>query len=237
MCLPTTKTWEWHMGAAVADFSKLEAFYADATNRGTLWTPNALDGTPEDIAVPYLLSIPAVIVNLLREQGQAQTPHEVLQIIDEFLSTDPSADTLDWALLRRWCLLASQTGTQQNKSRLNLDTTPVTIDDEEFDLWMGNRLDVSLGPRPMVAAAASQPANTVTNTAAEYLALSKMLASQNMAAQVGTVEPMGGQHSVGNWQRLQPRPDCQTKRCMWGARGRSHPHHLGGYPSEQREEL
>ena len=103
MFLPTTKTWEWHTGAAVADFSKLEAFYADATNRGTLWTPNALDGTPEDIAVPYLLSIPAVIVDLLREQGQAQTPHEVLQIIDEFLSTDPSADTLDWALLRMWC--------------------------------------------------------------------------------------------------------------------------------------
>jgi hypothetical protein len=174
--LPTTKTWEWHTGAAVADFSKLEAFYAVATNGGTLWTPNAWDGTPVDIAVPYLMSIPAVIVDLLREQSQAQTPHEVLQTINEFLSTDSSADTLDWALLLRWCLMASQTGTQPNKSKLNLDTTPVTINDEEFDWWMGNRLDVSLGPRPMVAAAASQPANTATNTAAEYLALSKMLA-------------------------------------------------------------
>jgi hypothetical protein len=154
----------------------LDAFYADATNGGTLWTPNTSDGTPEAIAVPYLLSIPAVIVDLLREQGQAQTPHEVLETIDEFLSTDDSAAALDWELLRRWCLVASQTGTQPNKSKLNLDTTPVTIDDDDFDRWMGNRLDVSLGPRPMVAASASQPANTATNIAAEYLALSKMLA-------------------------------------------------------------
>ena len=36
VCLPTTKTWEWHTGPAVADFSKLEAFYADATNGGNL---------------------------------------------------------------------------------------------------------------------------------------------------------------------------------------------------------
>ncbi len=104
MFLPTTKTWEWHTGAAVADFSKLEAFYAVATNGGTLWTPNAWDGTPVDIAVPYLMSIPAVIVDLLREQSQAQTPHEVLQTINEFLCTDSSADTLDWALLLKWSL-------------------------------------------------------------------------------------------------------------------------------------
>ena len=192
VCLPTTKTWEWHTGTAVVDFSKLDAFYANDATGGTLWTPNTSDGTPEEIAVPYLLSIPAVIVNLLREQGHALTPHEVLQTIDEFLLTDGSTEALDWELLRRWCLVASQTGTQQNKSKLNLDITPVTIDDEDFDRWMGNRLDGSLGPRPMVAASASQPANMATNTAAEYLALSKMLAtnmlqfSQNIAAQVGT---------------------------------------------------
>ena len=197
VCLPTTKTWEWHTGTAVADFSKLDAFYTNDATGGTLWTPNTSDGTPEEITVPYLLSIPAVIVDLLREQGNAQTPHEVLQTIDEFLLTDASADSLDWELLRRWCLVASQTGTQQNKSKLNLDTTPVTIDDEDFDRWMGNRLNVSLGPRPMVAASASQPANMATNTVAEYLALSKMLAtnmlqfSQNIAAQVGMAAPTG----------------------------------------------
>ena len=36
VCLPTTKSWEWHTGPAVADFSKLEAFYADDTNGGHL---------------------------------------------------------------------------------------------------------------------------------------------------------------------------------------------------------
>ncbi len=170
----------------------LDAFYSDDTNGSTLWTPNPADGNPEEIAVPYLLSIPAVIVDLLREQGSAQTPHEVLQTIDEFLLTNTSINVHNWDLLRKWCLVASQTGTQQNKSKLNLNTTPVTIDDEDFDRWMGNRLDVSLGQRPMMAASTSQPTNMATNMAAEYLALSKMLAtnmlqfSQNIAAHVGT---------------------------------------------------
>jgi hypothetical protein len=176
----------------------LEAFYANDTNGGTLWTPAATDGNPEDIAVPYLLSIPALIVNLLRDQGQAQTPHEVLRTIDEYLPNDAYTATLDWGLLRKWCLVASQTGIQQNKSKLNLHTTPVTTDDEEFDWWMGNRLDVSFGPWPLVAASVPQPVTTASKTVAEYLALSKMLAtnmlqfSQNIATQVGTVAPIGG---------------------------------------------
>ena len=126
------------------------------------------------------------------------TPHEVLRTIDEYLPNDAYTATLDWGLLRKWCLVASQSGTQQNKSKLNLDTTPVTIDDEEFDRWMGNRLNVSLGPRPLVAASAPQPATTASTNAAEYLALSKMLAtnmlqfSQNIAAQVGTGAPISG---------------------------------------------
>jgi hypothetical protein len=71
--LPTTKTWEWFTGTAVADFTKLEAFYTDDTNGSTLWTPTATDGNPEEIAVPYLLAIPAVVVDLLREQVRAHT--------------------------------------------------------------------------------------------------------------------------------------------------------------------
>ncbi len=63
---------------------------------------------------------------------------------------------------------------------------------------MGNRLDVSLGPRPAVTAPAPPPATTASTNAAEYLALSKMFAtnmlqlSQNIAAQVGTGAPIGG---------------------------------------------
>ncbi len=63
---------------------------------------------------------------------------------------------------------------------------------------MGNRLDVSLGPRPAVAAPAPRPATTASTTAAGYLALSKIFAtnmlqlSQTIAAQVGTGAPVGG---------------------------------------------
>jgi len=198
VCLPTTKSWEWHAGPAVTDFAKLEAFYADDTNGGTLWTPTTGDGAPGEIGVPYLLAVPALVVDLLRDQGQAQTPYEVLRTIDEYLPNDAHAAALDWDLLRKWCLVASQTGTQPNKSRLNLDTTPVTIDDEEFDRWMGNRLDVSLGQRPAVTAPAPPPAPTASTTAGDYLALSQMFAtnmlqlSQTIVAQVGTGAPVGG---------------------------------------------
>ena len=86
-----------------------------------------MDGNPEDIAVPFLLSVPALILDLLRDQGQAQTPYEVLRTIDEYLPNNAYAATLDWGLLHKWSLVASQTGTQQNKSKLNLDTISLTL--------------------------------------------------------------------------------------------------------------
>ena len=62
---------------------------------------------------------------------------------------------------------------------------------------MGNRLNVSLSPRPLVATSMPQPTPKASNTAPEYIALSKILAtnmlqfSQNIAAQVGTAAPIG----------------------------------------------
>jgi hypothetical protein len=54
VCLPTTKSWEWHTGDALADFTKLENFYARDANKGTLWTPAAGDGAPAAIQAPNL---------------------------------------------------------------------------------------------------------------------------------------------------------------------------------------
>ncbi len=81
--------------------------------------------------------------------------------------------------------------------------TPVTIDDAEFYRWVGNRLDVSLGPRPSMSTAPAAGAGaTSSQQAMDYLALSKMLAttiglnmlqfSQAVAPQGGVAAAMGG---------------------------------------------
>ncbi len=49
--------------------------------------------------------------------------------------------------VRKWCLVASQAGTS-GKSKVFLNTSPITIDDEDFNRWVGNRLDIAMGPRP-----------------------------------------------------------------------------------------
>ncbi len=85
ICLPTTKTWEWHAGDAITDFDKFCEFHEAAANKGNLWTPTAGDGVPAEIRVPNLLAIPNMLVDLLRNQGSAITPHDVLATINDFV--------------------------------------------------------------------------------------------------------------------------------------------------------
>ena len=43
-----------------------------------MWTPAAGDGAPAELKVPNLVAIPNVLVDLLRTQGSAVTPYNVL---------------------------------------------------------------------------------------------------------------------------------------------------------------
>jgi hypothetical protein len=82
-----------------------------------------------------------------------------------------------------------------------LNTIPITIDDKEFDHWVGNKLDIKLGPWPSgttptltVAAAGTQ--------ALDYLAMSMMLATSigsNMMQFSQTVSPLQLQQG---WQAM-----------------------------------
>ena len=107
ICLPTSKSWEWHTGDAVADFDKFSEFYDVEANKGTLWTPAAGDGAPAKLKVPNLVAIPNVLVDLLRKQGSAVTPYDVLASIDDFVqgSGEPGDH---WDYIRKWCLVAGQ---------------------------------------------------------------------------------------------------------------------------------
>jgi hypothetical protein len=63
VCLPMTKSWEWHTGYAVTDFARLAEYYERSKNKGTLWTPGATDGATAAIQVPN--PIPNALVDLL----------------------------------------------------------------------------------------------------------------------------------------------------------------------------
>jgi hypothetical protein len=85
VCLPTTKTWEWHSVNAITDFIAFDDHFIVEANRGTLWMPDAGNGAPGAIPVPHLLTIPNFLINLLRMQGPAITLHDVLLTVDGFI--------------------------------------------------------------------------------------------------------------------------------------------------------
>ena len=77
--LPSTKTWDWYSGTAVADYDKFKDQHARDANKGSLWTPAAGNGTPTKIKVPNLLAILNVLVDLLWNQDTALTPFDILE--------------------------------------------------------------------------------------------------------------------------------------------------------------
>jgi len=124
--------------------------------------------------VPNLVAIPNMLVDLLRNQGSVVTPYDVLASIDDFVqqSGEPGHQ---WEYARKWCLVAGQSNAN-GKSKVFLDTIPVTVDDEDFDRWVGTRLDIAFGPRPSTSAG---PAAGMTGKqpAMDFLALSQMLST------------------------------------------------------------
>ena len=199
ICLPTTTTWDWHTGNAVMDFDKFSEFHNVEANKGNIWTPTVGDGAPAELKVPNLVAIPNMLFDLLRNQGLAVTPYNVLASIDDFVqqSGEPGHH---WEYVRKWCLVAGQVNTN-GESKVCIDTTPVTIDDEDFDLLFGTRLDIAFGPGPPTAAG---PAAGLTGNqpAMDFLKLSQMLSttigtnmmqfSQAVTPTVGAAGAMGG---------------------------------------------
>jgi hypothetical protein len=207
VCLPASKTWDWHTGQAVGDFEKLGEFYAVEANKGKLWTPGAGDGMTEETKVPHLLAIPNVLIDLLQNQGPAITPYDVLATIDDFITANGHPGGPQWDCVKKWCIVASQTGAN-GRSKVFLDTSLETINNEEFHRWVGNRLDVAMGPRPTTGTTRDAMGRNAAGggevggqQALDYLTLSKLLTttiganmmqfSQAIGPQVGGIGAAG----------------------------------------------
>jgi hypothetical protein len=170
--VPNTTLWEWHMGNTINSCNKFKEYHANVTNQGTLWTPGGNKGISEAIKMPNLLAIPNALVNLLCSKGPSITPHDALVRVDGFIESSGHPHGQQWEFIRQWCLVAGQSG-PNGKSKVFLETTPVTINSKEFDHWVGQKLDITLGLWP---AGATHSKKTSTSTSAlDYLTLSKML--------------------------------------------------------------
>ncbi len=100
--------------------------------------------------------------------------------------------------------MASQ-ASANGKCKVFLNTSSITTDNEDFNQWVGNRLDITFGPRPLVSAI-SAAATASTQQAIDYLALSKMLAttirssmmqfSQAITPTVGAAGATGGKAAL-----------------------------------------
>jgi hypothetical protein len=63
---------------------------------------------------------------------------------------------VQWETVGRWCIVAGQAG-GNNISLLAIDVDSVVMDNNEFDTWVGHKLDIVLGPQQASMMAALVP--------------------------------------------------------------------------------
>ncbi len=170
ICFPQTKAWQWFTNNVVSNQEEFQTFYDDLDNQGTWWKPTR---PMSKMKAPFLLAIPNALMELLQDQGTPTTPADILTTISEVTAITHGGITKDqWHTVGDWCILAGQ-GSASNKSLLAFKVDLVAIDDEEFNTWVGQKLDVALGPRPLQIP--PQAATTPQPPMTDYLQLSRLL--------------------------------------------------------------
>ncbi len=174
-------------------------FYESAETTNRWWTPSS--ALTNKVKAPYLLALPNALVEILRESGAASTPANVLGAIDDVNQAMNGGLPEDqWKTIVEGCIIAGQSDANDQKSLLSIEVDSVAIDDREFDMWVENKLDMVLGPRPsktLPVAAGNQPQFQ------DYLQMSRLLAStvgqgmMQFSQAVATQATMGGAASPG----------------------------------------
>jgi hypothetical protein len=156
------------------DRDLFESHYADPGNNGRFWSPT---GEKVELKAPFLLALPNALVEVLRGQDGPVTPGDVAETIDEVMANaGEGLDEMLWETVHNWCFCASQAGTN-GKSLMAIEVDSVVIDDEEFDKWVGDRLDQSLGHRHTATGNQAPPAPQAPTPVTDYIQLSHLLAT------------------------------------------------------------
>jgi hypothetical protein len=151
---------------------------------------------------PRLLAAPLVLFRAIRKERRPLMPHEVrglvLTIINDADDSNKASD--DWQLVLSWCLLAAQQDANGN-SYLGVPVDAVTEGDNDyFEKWINQRLDLVFGPRPNTGSVGTTGpwGNTFPQTASSQV-------SALMAAEVGKGVALG-LRAMGHLQRDLSQP-------------------------------
>ena len=154
----------------------LDYYATDASRRGSLWTPEIeCDGA--ETTVPRLLHMLLVLFEATREKGCPLMPHDKLAIVlklieNNYQDQDQATAVESWKLVVMWCVMAAQAD-QHGDSSVAFAVEAVTENnDAYFGQWMDNRLDGTMGKRPvahdgMGATGVATPAQGPAHFAAE----------------------------------------------------------------------
>jgi hypothetical protein len=161
--LPDT-VWKWTAPNVHKSIEDITKFYEQEGNYGKLFTQPLLpDDDSEEVAkekkeedakvgvieIPYMLSLPSVIVAKLFNRARWM-PHELLAIIDEsIVHFYDSSEEMNWTVMREWCLAATQLRDPKGcSSVLGVKVDEVThVVDETFREWIDTRLDMTMEVR------------------------------------------------------------------------------------------
>jgi hypothetical protein len=108
-----------------------------------------VDGSKVEKAVPRLLAIPPLFLNLIREQNKSLMPREVWAIIKAYSGSHSLPQELAAAckFAMDWCLVAAQASGANKDSHVAFGLNAVT--DQEHDTsmarWLDQRIDTTLG--------------------------------------------------------------------------------------------
>jgi hypothetical protein len=147
VCLPQNKAWQWCVAQANTDKEDFMTFYESEGNTNNWWTPSS--ALTNEVKAPYLLALPNEMVEILRESGAASMPADVLGAIDNVnQAMNVGLPEDQWKSIVDWCIIAGQSDANDQKSLLSIKVDSVAVDDKEFNMWVANKLDMALGPRP-----------------------------------------------------------------------------------------
>jgi hypothetical protein len=161
VCLPQVKAWQWYAGQVNVAKDNFVEFFENEDNKNKWWTLSSQ--LTSDTKVPFLLTLPNAMVEILRETGLPCTPADVQAAMEE-VTLRMGGGIMDdqWKTITEWCMVASQTDASDRKSLLSIEVDSVAVDEDEFDTWVETKLDMALGKRPpttgpMQGAQAQQP--------------------------------------------------------------------------------
>jgi hypothetical protein len=99
------------------------------------------------------LHIPLTLFEMIRNQGCPLMPHEVLRLVLDHIESSPGEQTQQasspWELVVQWCIVEAQHDAQGD-SLVSFSVEAITEgDDAYFGQWVEQRLDGTLGKRPL----------------------------------------------------------------------------------------